>query len=69
MPCSGLAAAAQKDATQHPLSAVPNPQPTPGITRDTLMMRMKPEQWEDVISTNLSSVFYATQVGGPGAVA
>lgn len=32
-----------------------------GITRDTLMMRMKPEQWEDVISTNLSSVFYATQ--------
>jgi NAD(P)-dependent dehydrogenase (short-subunit alcohol dehydrogenase family) len=28
------------------------------------MMRMKPDQWEDVISTNLSSVFYATQVGG-----
>lgn len=28
------------------------------------MMRMKPEQWEDVISTNLSSVFYATQVRG-----
>lgn len=33
-----------------------------GITRDTLMMRMKPEQWEDVISTNLSGVFYCTQV-------
>ncbi len=33
-----------------------------GITRDTLMMRMKPEQWEAVISTNLSGVFYATQV-------
>lgn len=32
-----------------------------GITRDTLMMRMKPEQWEDVISTNLSGVFYCTQ--------
>ncbi|KAI8470689.1 MAG: hypothetical protein J3K34DRAFT_419559 [Monoraphidium minutum] len=32
-----------------------------GITRDTLMMRMKPDQWEDVISTNLSAVFYATQ--------
>lgn len=32
-----------------------------GITRDTLMMRMKPEQWQDVIDTNLSSVFYATQ--------
>jgi len=32
------------------------------------MMRMKPEQWEDVISTNLSSVFYATQVGGCACV-
>ncbi|GFR41204.1 hypothetical protein Agub_g1874 [Astrephomene gubernaculifera] len=32
-----------------------------GITRDTLMMRMKPEQWEDVINTNLSGVFYCTQ--------
>lgn len=34
-----------------------------GITRDTLMMRMKPEQWQAVIDTNLSGVFYATQVG------
>eukprot|EP00879_Flechtneria_rotunda_P012892 GHRR01013464.1.p1 GENE.GHRR01013464.1~~GHRR01013464.1.p1 ORF type:complete len:152 (+),score=49.94 GHRR01013464.1:1455-1910(+) len=25
------------------------------------MMRMKPEQWNDVIDTNLSSVFFATQ--------
>jgi NAD(P)-dependent dehydrogenase (short-subunit alcohol dehydrogenase family) len=33
-----------------------------GITRDSLMMRMKPEQWQDVIDTNLTSVFYATQV-------
>lgn len=33
-----------------------------GITRDTLMMRMKPEQWNAVINTNLSGVFYATQV-------
>lgn len=33
-----------------------------GITRDTLMMRMKPDQWDDVINTNLSGVFYATQV-------
>mmetsp|Transcript_1864 Transcript_1864/g.5461 ORF Transcript_1864/g.5461 Transcript_1864/m.5461 type:complete len:330 (-) Transcript_1864:1334-2323(-) len=32
-----------------------------GITRDTLMMRMKPDQWDDVINTNLSGVFYATQ--------
>lgn len=36
--------------------------PPVGITRDTLMMRMKPEQWQDVIDTNLTSVFYATQV-------
>lgn len=35
----------------------------PGITRDTLMMRMKPEMWDDVIATNLSGVFYCTQVG------
>ena len=28
-----------------------------GITRDNLLMRMKPEDWEAVISTNLSGVF------------
>lgn len=28
-----------------------------GITRDNLMMRMKDEEWEDVINTNLSSVY------------
>jgi len=33
-----------------------------GITRDTLVMRMKPEQWQSVIDTNLSAVFYASQV-------
>ena len=33
-----------------------------GITRDTLIMRMKPEQWQAVIDTNLTGVFYATQV-------
>ena len=27
------------------------------ITRDTLLLRMKPEDWEQVITTNLSSVF------------
>jgi 3-oxoacyl-[acyl-carrier protein] reductase len=26
-----------------------------GITRDNLLMRMKPEEWNDVVSTNLSS--------------
>jgi 3-oxoacyl-[acyl-carrier protein] reductase len=28
-----------------------------GITRDNLMLRMKEEEWNDIISTNLSSVF------------
>jgi acetoacetyl-CoA reductase len=28
-----------------------------GITRDSMFHRMKPEQWGDVISTNLSSLF------------
>lgn len=32
-----------------------------GITRDTLMMRMKPEQWHEVLEVNLSGVFFATQ--------
>ena len=32
-----------------------------GITRDTLVMRMKPAMWQDVIDVNLSGVFYCTQ--------
>ena len=28
-----------------------------GITRDNLLMRMKPEEWDDVVSTNLTSLF------------
>ena len=28
-----------------------------GITRDNLLMRMKDEEWDDIISTNLKSVF------------
>ena len=28
-----------------------------GITRDNLLMRMKDDEWNDIISTNLSSVF------------
>ena len=32
-----------------------------GITRDGLVMRMKPEQWQSVIDVNLSGVFYCTQ--------
>ena len=32
-----------------------------GITRDTLLMRMKPEDWQAVLSTNLNAAFYCTQ--------
>jgi hypothetical protein len=33
-----------------------------GITRDTLLMRMKKSQWQDVIDLNLTGVFLCTQV-------
>lgn len=32
-----------------------------GITKDTLMLRMNPQQWDDVIRVNLSSVFNMTK--------
>lgn len=32
-----------------------------GITRDNLTLRMKPDEWHDVINTNLSGVFQLTQ--------
>jgi len=32
-----------------------------GITRDMLLMRMKEEEWDDVLSTNLKSVFRMSQ--------
>ncbi|MCO5587970.1 hypothetical protein L7F22_041923 [Adiantum nelumboides] len=32
-----------------------------GITRDTLMMRMKKAQWQEVIDLNLTGVFMCTQ--------
>jgi len=32
-----------------------------GITRDTLLMRMKEEDWDDVVATNLKSVFRMSQ--------
>jgi 3-oxoacyl-[acyl-carrier protein] reductase len=28
-----------------------------GITRDNLLLRMKPEEWDDIINTNLGSVY------------
>lgn len=32
-----------------------------GITRDNLFMRMKDEEWEDVLHVNLDSIFYLTR--------
>lgn len=32
-----------------------------GITKDTLVMRMKPDMWQAVIDINLSGVFYCTK--------
>lgn len=32
-----------------------------GITRDTLLLRMKPEDWQAVIDLNLTGVFYCTR--------
>jgi 3-oxoacyl-[acyl-carrier protein] reductase len=32
-----------------------------GITRDNLLLRMKDEEWEDIMSTNLRSVFWLSR--------
>ena len=32
-----------------------------GITRDNLLMRMKEQEWDDVINTNLKGVFLCTK--------
>ncbi len=32
-----------------------------GITRDSLLLRMKPDDWDAVIATNLTGVFHCTQ--------
>ena len=49
---------ATADAYSDPVGVLVN---NAGITRDTLVLRMKSSQWEDVINTNLNGVFYASQ--------
>merc|ERR1719316_691037 len=49
---------ATADAFDEPVGVLVN---NAGITRDTLVMRMKEKQWTDVIDTNLNGVFYASQ--------
>ena len=48
------AAIADIDAHEGPVTILVN---NAGITRDTLLLRMKPEDWDAVIATNLGSVF------------
>lgn len=46
-----------KDAHDAPLILVNNA----GITKDNIALRMKDEEWDDVIATNLGSVFRVTK--------
>jgi 3-oxoacyl-[acyl-carrier protein] reductase len=39
-----------------------------GITRDTLVLRMKRDDWEDVLATDLSGAFYCTKAALRGMV-
>jgi len=48
------AAIADIEAREGPVNILVN---NAGITRDTLLLRMKPEDWDAVIATNLGSVF------------
>merc|ERR1719460_2728859 len=49
---------ATADAFDEPVGVLVN---NAGITRDTLVLRMKEAQWNDVIDTNLNGVFFASQ--------
>ncbi len=37
-----------------------------GITRDNLLMRMKPDEWNEVVSTNLSSLYRVSKASVRG---
>jgi len=54
---AGLVPAAE-EALGAPVSILVN---NAGITRDTLAMRMKPEQWQDVLDVNLTAAFRLSQ--------
>lgn len=36
-----------------------------GITRDAMLLKMTPEQWQDVINVNLNGVFLCTRLAAP----
>lgn len=52
------AAVADVEAKEGPVTILVN---NAGITRDTLLLRMKPEDWDAVIRTDLGSVFRASK--------
>lgn len=39
-----------------------------GINRDTLVLRLKPEEWREVLATNLDGAFYCTRIALKGMV-
>ena len=47
-----------KDSMGEAISVLVN---NAGITRDILLMRMKPEDWQAVLNTNLNAAFYCTR--------
>lgn len=53
-PAAAEAVVADIEAREGPVTILVN---NAGITRDGLLLRMKPEDWEVVINTNLASVF------------
>ena len=57
----GAAVAAAVDAVVKDLGALHVLVNNAGITRDTLSMRMKDEDWDAVVSTNLTAVFRAAR--------
>ena len=61
---------ASEDSVQSAFSEMKDNEGTPqivvnnaGITRDNLLMRMKADEWDDVITTNLSGVYRVCKAG------
>ncbi|MFK0386025.1 acetoacetyl-CoA reductase [Rhizobium sp. RM] len=58
-----LAGIAQVEATLGPIEVLVN---NAGITRDAMFHKMSPQQWREVIDTNLTGVFNMTHPVWPG---
>ncbi|HET7290882.1 MAG TPA: 3-oxoacyl-[acyl-carrier-protein] reductase [Vicinamibacteria bacterium] len=56
---SSVAAAFEKVLAEH--GRIDHLVNNAGITRDGLLLRMKPEQWDEVVATNLTGAFHCTQ--------